>query len=479
MNTNANTNSNTNFNTNDNNTNTTKDKTITKTEKFLVVTEDQDLGSNNVTIDNLTQVKFVACGRDQNNNNKIVIADSNIDWKNGPLSLQDIFDTKLNNSGIIGTVVPGIIPVQGIILSDAAGNSLVKIGANIPFGSPKTATTISNNAIQFGGVNNDREINSAQISIDVHERNSLCIVGMSTGKNVQTRKINMWAEGGCTLNGRLTVSGAGSFGTLSVTGDGTIGSLSVTGAGSFGGALTVTGPGTIRGDLTVNGSIKGALTFDGTANFKGQTNFTTQTNFNQGLNALNVNHTIRGVAGNNLHIASKQNLYLMSPTNTIIYKCTSDCSTWESSSGHLTVQGDLRVDGSLSFLVRGCIIMYHGTIAPPGWAICNGQSGTPDLRAKFVIGISPAYVHGRIGGLERVILTKGEMPSHNHNPNGNPGYLSANACGNEPASSPAGGVTQNTNSWHKSCPRDLITEGSNESHENMPPYYALLYIMKL
>jgi len=38
----------------------------------------------------------------------------------------------------------------------------------------------------------------------------------------------------------------------------------------------------------------------------------------------------------------------------------------------------------------GGIIMWSGTIAtiPTGWALCDGTSGTPDLRDKFVVGAS-------------------------------------------------------------------------------------------
>ena len=36
----------------------------------------------------------------------------------------------------------------------------------------------------------------------------------------------------------------------------------------------------------------------------------------------------------------------------------------------------------------GVIVMWHGTIAtiPSGWALCDGNNGTPDLRDKFITG---------------------------------------------------------------------------------------------
>jgi microcystin-dependent protein len=42
----------------------------------------------------------------------------------------------------------------------------------------------------------------------------------------------------------------------------------------------------------------------------------------------------------------------------------------------------------------GDIIPFAGTVAPTGWAICDGTSGTPDLRGFFIVGASSS---GNIG----------------------------------------------------------------------------------
>jgi len=42
----------------------------------------------------------------------------------------------------------------------------------------------------------------------------------------------------------------------------------------------------------------------------------------------------------------------------------------------------------------GDIIPFAGTVAPTGWAICDGANGTPDLRGFFIVGASSS---GNIG----------------------------------------------------------------------------------
>jgi hypothetical protein len=60
----------------------------------------------------------------------------------------------------------------------------------------------------------------------------------------------------------------------------------------------------------------------------------------------------------------------------------------------------------------GTIVMYNSTSAPSGWAICNGSSGTPDLRDRFVIGAGSSYSGGSTGGYTDSIVV-----SHNHGTN--------------------------------------------------------------
>lgn len=73
---------------------------------------------------------------------------------------------------------------------------------------PDSAMHITNDCILFGGNNNGREVNSAQISAGKHVANSLCIVGMTADQNAATRRVDMWAEGGAFVHGFIRVDAA-------------------------------------------------------------------------------------------------------------------------------------------------------------------------------------------------------------------------------------------------------------------------------
>lgn len=66
------------------------------------------------------------------------------------------------------------------------------------------------------------------------------------------------------------------------------------------------------------------------------------------------------------------------------------------------------------------IVMYYGTVAPSGWAICDGTNGTPDLRGKFIIGAGTSsetgttYQFSTTGGDESITLTVNQLAPHTH-----------------------------------------------------------------
>lgn len=75
----------------------------------------------------------------------------------------------------------------------------------------------------------------------------------------------------------------------------------------------------------------------------------------------------------------------------------------------LALAAALNMDGTVpsssmpeiaSLLPTGLIAMWSGLLAaiPNGWALCNGQNGTPDLRDRFIKGAANAANPGTTGG---------------------------------------------------------------------------------
>ncbi len=110
----------------------------------------------------------------------------------------------------------------------------------------------------------------------------------------------------------------------------------------------------------------------------------------------------------------------------------------------------------------GMIAMWHGTIAniPTGWVLCNGSSGTPDLREKFVRGAAASTEAGGTGGADTNTAT--------HTYSGTTSSYAAPSSTVD-GGNPAGGTHTHTYSGTSSAPSDT---------ENMPAYYAILFIMK-
>lgn len=133
---------------------------------------------------------------------------------------------------------------------------------------------------------------------------------------------------------------------------------------------------------------------------------------------------------------------------------------------------------SSSAFISGMVILWSGSAdnVPSGWALCNGENGTPDLRDKFVVGAGLTYQVGSEGGEARHVLTKDEMPSHSHaikSDINNSAYNQTWPAWTEYTT----GWTQQANST-ETAPTYTQTAGGDTAHNNLPPYYALCYIMK-
>jgi hypothetical protein len=185
------------------------------------------------------------------------------------------------------------------------------------------------------------------------------------------------------------------------------------------------------------------------------------------------------------------------------------------SSGQVDVTGAFRLDGTAgasgqvllsaggsntptwgNTFVAGMIMLWSGSSAtiPSGWLLCNGSSGTPDLRNRFVVGATSTYAVGATGGSTDAIVvshthtatvattsltgditdqyangsghgtTSGVFSQTNYNVDGDGGESRA-------------GRTISFDGSHNHT-ATISTTGSSGTNANLPPYYALCYIMK-
>jgi microcystin-dependent protein len=189
----------------------------------------------------------------------------------------------------------------------------------------------------------------------------------------------------------------------------------------------------------------------------------------------------------------------------------------------------------------GMIMLWSGSVVsiPSGWLLCDGTSGTPNLQNRFIVGAGDSYAVNATGGAATVTLDTTQIPahlhgvgtlatntagSHNHTVSvtgttstasltGSATYISETWAGYGQGSgiiSKEGGYVQggtptsvdstvsgklNIDASHAHTVTSSGTTSSNGdhthaitgstastggggSHENLPPYFALCYIMK-
>ena len=157
----------------------------------------------------------------------------------------------------------------------------------------------------------------------------------------------------------------------------------------------------------------------------------------------------------------------------------------------------------------GLISMWSGTIAsiPTGWVLCNGSNSTPDLRNKFIIG-----AHSDTAGVAYSTITGSNttsggtkdaiVVSHTHtataastsitgtitgvsqtfNDNGSVSGVFTKQTGFLLDGGPyeytprnSGQVTLDASHTHAIT---VASTGDSGTNQNLPPYYALAFIMK-
>ena len=142
----------------------------------------------------------------------------------------------------------------------------------------------------------------------------------------------------------------------------------------------------------------------------------------------------------------------------------------------------------------GGIIMWSGTIAniPSGWALCNGSSGTPDLTNRFVIGAvvdstgAKTNITGtptQTGGTkDATVVSHSHFIANENNTTGSAAFTTLFATNTLSREGGRGSGSDLTYSLAGSATAATVgntnTIGTSGTNANLPPYYALAFIMR-
>jgi hypothetical protein len=141
----------------------------------------------------------------------------------------------------------------------------------------------------------------------------------------------------------------------------------------------------------------------------------------------------------------------------------------------------------------GGIIIWSGSTGsvPATWLLCDGTNGTPDLRDRFIIGAGNTYAVNSIGGTADAIVVSHTHtatstsavtdPGHSHTVrtySGAFGSGAANSGTNGGTFDVTGGALPTTTGITVATTTTNANAGVSGTNANLPPYYALAYIMK-
>ena len=155
----------------------------------------------------------------------------------------------------------------------------------------------------------------------------------------------------------------------------------------------------------------------------------------------------------------------------------------------------------------GGIILWSGSTGsiPSGWYLCDGTNGTPDLRNSFIVGAGSTYAVNATGGTADAIVVSHTHtatsvvtdPGHDHyTMKGLSGYpwsywtnkeqTAGSGLNDGGASSyvmsggsdDADAFPTNTKTTGVTVATTNASTGVSGTNANLPPYYALAYIMK-
>jgi hypothetical protein len=223
--------------------------------------------------------------------------------------------------------------------------------------------------------------------------------------------------------------------------------------------------------------------------------------FNNGTNVIDAqNYTPVSAGGTGSTTLTANNVILGNGTSPVQFVAPGTNGNVLASNGTTWTSTALPVS-----FVTGMIVLWSGSIAsvPSGWALCNGSNGTPDLRDRFVVGAGSTYAVNATGGSANAITvshthtysgTTASNGAHSHftfkDVNSSTFGLTYAAKQESSASNDDYNIRSSSNvadiyetstagAHNHTYTGTTDSTGTSGTNANLPPYYALAYIMKL
>ena len=177
--------------------------------------------------------------------------------------------------------------------------------------------------------------------------------------------------------------------------------------------------------------------------------------------------------------------------------------------GSSVCNGDIWYDtstgsGGSGGVLTGTIHMWGGSTGsiPSGYQLCDGSAAStselqaitganvPDLRDRFIVGAGSGYTVNATGGSADAVVVQHNHDYSNFSDPGNHKHNVLNNCGFETDSQGggsdyfidwgSGGQELNTaqDGGSHTHSLDIDNEGESGTNKNLPPYYALVYMIK-
>jgi hypothetical protein len=365
--------------------------------------------------------------------------------------------------------------------ANTAGNVVNAVQANIT--SVGTLTSVS----VTGNVNSGNLRTTGSVSAT----GNIAAGNIATGGTVSA--FGTVTGGSFVTAGNITGANVFTGGRVSATGNITGGNITTSGRVSAQGNILAQGIVSAVGNIVTDanfvgnflGNITGNLSVGGSNtqvlfNLNGNVGAAGGLTYNSGSNTLGILGVVSAqgnISGGNLIVAG---------TTQLVGVATAPTAPTGTSNNQVATTAFVISNGVPS----GCILLWSGSIIsiPSGWYLCDGTNGTPNLTDKFLVGAGSAYNVADIGGSANAVVVSHTHtansvvtdPSHNHNSNSvgldnvsinwvGTGGLDYNTSGTQLTANATTGITVATS---------ISTTGVSGTNANLPPYYALAYIMK-